>query len=551
MTNNDSPDVCVIGAGTAGLAIALRLAANGQSVTLVDGGGPGLDAEGSDLHEGRVVSAAQAADRTDPTLVGGTLYPRNHLVASRWRRPGGASWRWCVLGRPSANHSVRMVQALPADFGPRPLFDIPGFPIPPEDILRYRDDALSFLDLAGHSFDPADYDDGRTPAPLCPEFYSKLFHFPSAEVIQQQRPSEAEAHSSIDFRTGLHLSRFQRTGQRITGVEFLDPSGTTKVLTPGRVVLAIGGIENSRQLLIAAEDGSIPNPHDLLGRYFVDHPHIRLGYLHQAALQDLSYYDFQRIRDTYVLRGHGIDPQYAESEGLLRFSIDLVGRHELDGTDTGYALAGLKDGVRRRQPQVIARSLAGTLRHPVSGARLGFLAKTERVHHTGRGGWSDDEERLLPVGLASVESMFEQRPSWDNRVRLSRETDRYGRPRPELQWSFSDTEVKAIHRAVEVTSSAFERAGLGPLTTMQSLGDGAIPRAGTGMHHMGGTRMHSDPEQGVVDEHGRMHQLDNLYLAGSSVFPTSVGYANPTFTIIQLALRLADHLSGQPGPDPT
>lgn len=549
MSSNDSPDVCVIGAGPAGLAIALRLAANGQSVTLVDGGGPSLDAEGSELHEGRVVSSVHAEDRTDQTLVGGTLYPHNHLATTRWRQPGGSSWRWCARGRPSSDHTVRMVEALPADFAPRPLFEIPGFPVPAADILRYRDDALSFLDLGGHSFDPNAYDDGHQPVALPTEFYPKLFHFPAADVVQRVRPSEAEAHPAIDLRTGMHLYRFVRRGQRIAGVEFIDPSGVVKTLTPGRIVLTLGGIENSRQLLIGAEEGSIPNPHDLLGRYFVDHPHIRLGYLHQAALQDLSYYDFQQIRDTFVLRGHGIDPGFADREGLLRFSIDVVGRHELDGTHTGYALATLKDGVRRRQPQVIARSLAGTLRHPLDGARLGLLAKTGRVHHTGIGGWSDDEERLLPVGLASVESMFEQRPSWDNRVRLGSETDRYGRRQPMLQWSFSDSEVTAIRRAVDVTSAAFDSAGLGPLTTMQSLGDGTIPRAGTGMHHMGGTRMHADPEQGVVDAHGRMHELDNLYLAGSSVFPTSVGYANPTFTILQMALRLADHLSGNPGPD--
>ncbi len=548
MSFNDSPEVCVIGAGPAGLAIALRLADNGQSVTLVDGGGPGLESTGSDLHGGRIDPSVAASDRTDPTLVGGSLYARDHLTETRWRQPGGSSWRWAARGRPSGQRVVRMVEALPADFAERPAFDIPGFPVPANDILRYRDDALVFLDLEGHSFDPADYGDGLEPAHLPPHFYSELFHFPAAETIQVRRPGEAEAHPGIELRTGLQLLRFIRKGTLISGVEFASPSGESTILTPGRVVLAIGGIENSRHLLAGADNGSIPNPHDQLGRYFVDHPHIRLGYLRQAAIQDLSYYDFQEISDTFVLRGHGIDPDYAEREDLLRFSIDLVGRHSLDGTPTGFALAKLQDGIQRRDPRVIAGATAKALRHPVDAVTLGRLAKDGRVHHTGIGGWSDAEERLLTPGFASVESMFEQRPSPDNRVRLGSDTDRYGLRRPVLQWSFSEPEVSAIHRAVEVTSDAFEAAGLGPLTTMQSLGDGPIPRAGTGLHHMGGTRMHADPEEGVVDGHGRMHELDNLYVAGSSVFPTSVGYANPTFTIIQLALRLADHLSGTPGP---
>jgi choline dehydrogenase-like flavoprotein len=524
------------------------MADNGHAVTLIDAGGQGIDANGPDLHGGSIVRSVDASDRTDSSLVGGTLYARDHLTATRWRHPGGSSWRWWVRSRPSAERTVRMVEAHPTDLGPRPAFDIPGFPMPAEEVLRYREEAFAFLDLAGHSFEPADYVDGLHPAPLPDHFYDKLFHFPRVAVVQDVRPAQAAAHPLIDLRTGLHLRRFGRTGQRITELEFIDGSGSTVTLRPETVVLAMGGIENSRQLLLGARDGSIPNPHDLLGRYFMDHPHIRLGYLHQASVEELDYYDFQQIRDTYVLRGHGIDPDFADQEDLLRFSIDLVGRHALDGTRTGFALAELQDGLTRRDPALIARSARRALGHPLNALRLGRLASQGRVHHTGFGGWSDTGSRQLPVGVAAVESMFEQRPSPDNRVRLSDATDRYGVPLPDLQWSFSEVEVSAIHRAVEVTSTAFEAAGLGPLTTLRELGEGVIPRAGTGLHHMGGTRMHGDPTQGVVDENARIHDLDNVYIAGSSVFPTSAGYANPTFTIIELALRLADHLSGQPGP---
>lgn len=543
----DSPALCVIGAGPAGLALAMRLAANGQEVTLVDAGGKNVDTTGDDLHGGEVLPAIAAADRTDRQLVGGNLYRANHLMATRFRHPGGSSWRWGARGRPNGPPAVRMVQGAPVDFEARAAFDIPGFPVPAQDILRYQDDVLSFIDLAGHSFDIADYNDGMEEANLpADRFYSKLFHFPKSDTFRKVRTAEAAAHPLIDMRTGLHLVGFERVGHRITAVLFTNDHGEKTRLTPDRIVLSAGGVENSRQLLLGADAGSIPNPHDLLGRYFMDHPHIRLGYLHKADPAELAYYDFQDVRGTPILRGHGIQPSFAESNDMLRFSIDLVGRHPVDGTPTGYAMAAAMDEVRRKNYAGLPRHLARAAMHPLKTLELAKAARGAGVHHTGLGGWSDADARLHSIGVASVESMFEQRPSWDNRIRLGTGTDRYGARQPTLQWSFSQSEVESIRHAAAVTSEAFVAAGLGPLTTMRELGDGVIPRAGTGLHHMGGTRMHSDPTEGVVDEHCRMHELDNLYIAGSSVFPTSVGYANPTFTIMQLAYRLADHLSELP-----
>ena len=99
-----------------------------------------------------------------------------------------------------------------------------------------------------------------------------------------------------------------------------------------------------------------------------------------------------------------------------------------------------------------------------------------------------------------------------------------------------------MRRAHELMDAAFRQAGLGQVDCL--LGKPGEPPIEGGKHHMGTTRMHPDPKRGVVDQNSRVHGADNLFVTGSSVFPTA-GYANPTLTIVALALRLADHLQAR------
>jgi choline dehydrogenase-like flavoprotein len=125
-------------------------------------------------------------------------------------------------------------------------------------------------------------------------------------------------------------------------------------------------------------------------------------------------------------------------------------------------------------------------------------------------------------------------------VTLSEQTDALGMPRVRLEWRLRPADMRSMVRAQEIVDEELRRAGLGRL---QIELDDATPPPGLkgGWHHMGTTRMHLDPRQGVVDEHCRVHGVANLYVAGSSVFPTA-GYANPTLTLCALAIRLADRV---------
>jgi choline dehydrogenase-like flavoprotein len=150
--------------------------------------------------------------------------------------------------------------------------------------------------------------------------------------------------------------------------------------------------------------------------------------------------------------------------------------------------------------------------------------------------------RAEPPNRAMVRAFAEQSPNYDSRVQLSPQRDRLGRNLVRLDWRLKDCDLRSMRRAHEILDSELRRANLGRLEAHLDSADVEWPaRLTGGYHHMGTTRMHDDPHQGVVDANCRVHGTSNVYVAGSSVFPTA-GYANPTLTIVALSIRLADHL---------
>jgi choline dehydrogenase-like flavoprotein len=144
--------------------------------------------------------------------------------------------------------------------------------------------------------------------------------------------------------------------------------------------------------------------------------------------------------------------------------------------------------------------------------------------------------------VVMVRSFAEQSPNYTSRVLLSDKIDRLGRNQARVDWKVNDIDMESIRQAHAVLGTEVERAGVGRLTVRTPFEDGSWSTQVTGgYHHMGTTRMDADPRHGVVDADCKVHGTSNLFIAGSSVFPTG-GYANPTLTIVTLALRLADHL---------
>jgi len=152
----------------------------------------------------------------------------------------------------------------------------------------------------------------------------------------------------------------------------------------------------------------------------------------------------------------------------------------------------------------------------------------------------DVRQAVTGTTVATMLLRCEQAPNRDSRVTLGAERDALGLRRVRLDWRFTDLDHRSMASAVALLSSEIGRLGLGVVKVDPPAGEFLEPAVG-GPHQLGTLRMSNDPRRGVVDANCRVHGVENLYVAGGGVFPSG-GYANPTLTIVALALRLADHL---------
>jgi choline dehydrogenase-like flavoprotein len=178
---------------------------------------------------------------------------------------------------------------------------------------------------------------------------------------------------------------------------------------------------------------------------------------------------------------------------------------------------------------------------PLQPLRLRLL---EQYYSQGQCGWSRLgalERRFSEFGL---HSLVEQAPDRSNRIMLQERTDSFGQRKIKVLWHWNELDLRSIRQAQQIFREELATAGIGTFIPVEE-NVGSQPRLFDSPHHfLGTTRMHDNPQNGVVDADCRVHEVPNLFIAGSSVFPTS-GFANPTLTIVALALRLATHLQSE------
>lgn len=498
-------DVCIAGAGAAGVALALTLADRNHKVILLEAGGFDYDEADQDPYVGEIVGR-----------------PYHEISTTRLRFLGG-----------STNHWGGMCSLLePFDFEKRSWVPYSGWPISFDDLEPWYVQAHAWLDLG-----PFDYEPGRTT--LAGQRYLPF----AADRIRHKmwRYSRPPTNFGTGFRTRLENAAslevllnanlvdivMEPSGQEVESCKIRTLDGKTASLRARYIVLALGGLENPRLLLHAngVQSNGIGNDRDLVGRFFMEHINTDAGQVISDQDGWAPAYDNQVQNDRHRRAFLMASRQMQEERQILGSAIGLGPLFHARERSVAYdSLHRLKMAwLRRRFPDDLSTHITNLI---TDAAGLGEALA----------------ERFDPTVYLYTEA--EQAPNPYSRVTLGDERDALGLRRIQLDWRLTELDKRSIRDLAVLIGAEFGRLDMGrvglPRWLLDDMPSDDDPMLG-GYHHMGTTRMAADPSQGVVDADCRVFSARNLFIAGSSVFTTG-GAANPTLTIVALALRLADHL---------
>jgi choline dehydrogenase-like flavoprotein len=513
-------DICIVGTGAAGITMASELDGTSYTVCLIESGGYGPDEETQALYDLEIAG-----------------HPVRENFMSRARYFGGTCNVW-------AGRSMRLSRL---DVAPREWIPDSGWPIPYEELAQYYPRASRILRLPSFDtveqvvmrqrmspaerrlFDNPDLQPNISLWAKKPRRFGKAYR----QQLQKSRNISLYLHANV---TEIQLNG---AGKRVEECTAMTLSGKTLRLKARHFVLACGGLETARLLLVSrtVHPQGIGNRFDLVGRYYMDHPRAVFGKVRLSRPQKLPLLLGMPLADGKAQVGIQFSEAVQRRERLLNHYLSLERRWS-EQTAKAY------QSFVHTMKILLRKGYAGK-RFSLSGANLAqvpeliyLLAPRELMPHALYSTARRLKQRLSKgVTELIVVNYCEQMPNPQSRVYLSDKRDRFNMPRLVLDWQLRPEETHSLLRLQALLDTYLRQQQLGYLeTTAEPFSERLYTDAS---HHIGTTRMSTDPRQGVVDAQCQVHGVDNLFIAGSAVFPTS-GHANPTLTIVALALRLAE-----------
>ncbi|HEX2942999.1 MAG TPA: GMC family oxidoreductase, partial [Rhodopila sp.] len=524
-----SAEICIVGGGPAGITLALTLARSGQDILLLESGA--LEADDA-------TQALNAGEVADETL---------HSPPDKYRVRclGGATSIW----------GGRCMPFDPIDFEARPFVPHSGWPIGYEEVERYYPAANLLCEAGEYEYDarlavsggmrpliagftPAHFDMNGIERFSCPTHFgeryrTRLRSLPNVRVLL--RSTVVRLAASPD-------------GSRIVRVDARDGKDRPFTVAADQFVVAAGGIETARMLL-ASNDvhaAGLGNAEDLVGRYYMSHIAGTIGALRINGDRDSVWHGYDVAWDgTYCRRRIALRPEVQRQQALPNVIFRLHHPRIADPAHGTGPLSAIFLAQRFISYEYAKRLVSDTpptpgvwLRHGYNavrdaGSTVRFL--THWLRHRTLAARKFPSVIIRPRrNLFSLDFHAEQVPNPESRVMLGDKPDRFGNPQVRIDWRYTQQDVETVAQAFNLLRADLEEQGVGTLALAPNEQDieTVVRRDGAyGGHHIGTARMGASATTGVVDRHGKVFGLNNLFLAGSAIFPTS-SQANPTLTIV-------------------
>ena len=528
-------DVCIVGAGVSGLTLAMEFSQAKFNTCLIESGGEKADKGTQSLYWGE--------------NVGIPYYP---LDTARARFLGGTSHYW-VIQMPEHGMGVRLRPMDPIDFEERAWVPYSGWPFGKEDLDPYYKRAQKVCQIGPYSYDPACWlEPGRRiELPFQGDrVHTTIFQFGSRDVFIKDYVNavkKAETITTLLYGNVIEIET-NETATEVTRLRVACLNGKRFSVTAKIFILAIGGLEIPRLLLLSnkTQKYGLGNENDLVGRFFMEHPHLWCSAFFPSTLKisnATGLYEIYKRDDTPVMGKITLNENILRKEKLLNWVTSLHPDYGLSYKNyLGYyepgvsACRDIKNDLFKKHS---FSSLKGSLFKALSDQKsiIRYFYRKTSSH------LKNHFNRFDHITVYRLNPMVEQAPNPESRVVLGTEKDALGQHRINLDWQLTPLDLYTMTRAQEILDEELRKAKLGHLI-IETHKDTLPKGIHGGWHHMGTTRMHVDPKQGVIDANCRVHGISNLYVGGASAFPTS-GYANPVLTTIALVLRLADHVKNQ------
>jgi choline dehydrogenase-like flavoprotein len=503
-------DTCVVGAGAAGITLARELSKTNSDVILLESGSLSLEGDTQALYQGNNIGLEYF-----------------DLLTCRLRYFGGTTNHWGGYCR--YNDEI--------DYLGRPEYGVPKWPLSADELTPYIQLAARQLELDYDNFNPHTIftKHGQKSTDLLDDeslgLQTKVF-----QITKNRRLAEIhkdEIKQSTKIRLYLHLNavdiKLNNSGNQVSELITKTIYGKNIKVKANNFILACHAIENARLLLSSDSQVSngIGNEHDHVGRYFMDHVHLH-------ASEFIPTQNFPILYNTRYLHKLGINANIGFTDsslremGILQYYCRFNPVYTSQSVET--ALRNINNTLWEPYDEQLLNDMSVVLSDLVGATKLTITTKSLKYSPHPR--------------FYRLDHRIEQAPNPLSRIKLSTERDSLGNRRADLDWQLNEMDYRTFRLGQDKIIKELSALGAGRFRVTEITDEYVNDNAAGHYHHIGTTRMADNEKYGVVDKNCQVFNIHNLYIAGSSVFPTS-GYSGPTMMVMAMALRLAKHLKKQ------